>query len=219
MREAISMYGEPIPLPAWYALSSPVCAHPDMLTAKIGRSLLIHEGYREGRELLDRLEIPYLLSRAPVGRDYPGDVRLNCLAAEEFFLSNEAHVSREALALAEAQGLRRIHVRQGYAKCSCACAKNAIATMDRGIARAALRAGLDTLILDPFPIGIESYDTGFIGGASMLLDENTLGFFGRIEELDGYSVLSRFFESLGVRLVSLAQTPLFDYGGAVDIEI
>ena len=115
--------------------------------------------------------------------------------------------------------MRRVHVRQGYAKCACACVGNAIATMDRGIAGAALRAGLDTLLLESFPIGIEVYDTGFIGGASVLLDERTLGFFGQLEDWDGSAALTEFFESRGVRLVSLAQTPLFDYGGAVDIEI
>ena len=35
---------------------------------------------------------------------------------------------------------------------------------------------------------------------------------------ESYPVLSEFFEARGVRLVSLGQTPLFDYGGAVGIE-
>ena len=119
MRRALSAYGEPIPLPAWRALPFPICAHPDMLAAKIGRCLLIHEEYREGRAILERLEIPYLLSLASVGRDYPRDIRLNCLATEKFFLSNEKYISREALALADEQGLRRIHVKQGDVMSRC----------------------------------------------------------------------------------------------------
>lgn len=219
MRTALSEYGTPISLPSWNALPTPVCAHPDMLTAKIGRSLLIHAEYLKGRAVLDRIGIPYLLSSAPVGKAYPEDIRLNCLAADTFFLSNEKYISREALALADEQGLRRIHVKQGYAKCSCACAGNAIATMDRGIAKAVNSVGADVLLLNPSVIGIEAYDTGFIGGASVLLDENTLGFFGKIEDLKGYSALADFFGARGVRLVSLGREPLFDYGGAVDIEI
>jgi hypothetical protein len=50
------------------------------------------------------------------------------------------------------------------------------------------------------------------------LDEHTLGFFGRIEAFEGYSSLSAFFGARGVRLVSLGKGPLFDYGGAVDID-
>jgi hypothetical protein len=166
---------------------------------------------------LERLRIPYLLSHASVGAKYPEDVRLNCLATREIFLSNERYISREALALADRAGLRRIHVKQGYAKCSCACAGNAIATADRGIAKAA--SGADVLLLQPSVIGIQQYGTGFIGGASVLLDDVTLGFFGRIEDFGQYSVLAEFFGARGVALVSLGQTPLFDYGGAVDVEI
>ena len=219
MRRALSAYGEPIPLPSWQALKHPVCAHPDMLIAKIGRCLLVHKEYREGRALLERWGIPYLLSYASVGEDYPQDIRLNCFSTEKYFLSNEKYISREALALAEEQGLRRIHVKQGYAKCSCAHTKHAIATMDRGIAKAAGLAGLDMILLESAVIGIENYDTGFIGGASVLLDEETLGFFGRIEGLAGFPALEAFFRARGVRLISLAETPLFDYGGAIDIEI
>lgn len=217
MRMAMSAYGEPIALPPWHALEAPVCAHPDMLIAQIGSELLVHENYREGRALLERLGIPYSLSHAPVDAKYPEDVRLNCLATDEIFLSNEKYISREALTLADRMGLRRIHVKQGYAKCSCAYAGHAIATADRGIAKAVL--GVDVLLLQPSMIGIECYGTGFIGGASVLLDDRTLGFFGRIEDFGQYSELTEFFGAHGVRLVSLGQTPLFDYGGAVDIEI
>ena len=219
IRRALSVYGEPIPLPSWHALPIPVCAHPDMLAAKIGRSLLVHADYLEGRAVLDRIGIPYLLSHAPVGKAYPEDIRVNCLAAEKFFLSNEKYISREALALAEEQGLQRIHVKQGYAKCSCACAGNAIATMDRGIAKTVNSVDADVLLLKPSVIGIETYDTGFIGGASVLLNEKTLGFFGKIENFEGYPALAAFFGERGIQLISLGQGPLFDYGGAVDIEI
>lgn len=219
MSAALSAYGEPIALPPFSALKAPVCRHPDMLVAKIERTLLVHEEYWEGRALLERLGVPYLLSHAPVSGDYPQDIRLNCLAAEKFFLSNEKYISREALALADTQGLRRIHVKQGYAKCSCAHAKNAIATMDRGIAKAVGQAGFSVLLLEPSVIGIEIYDTGFIGGASVLLDAHTLGFFGKIEDFEGYPALAEFFGEKGVQLVSLGKEPLFDYGGAVSVEI
>ncbi len=216
IRTAMSAYGKPVALPPWNALAYPVCSHPDMLVAKIGNELLIHEGYREGRALLDRLGIPYALSHASVGATYPDDVRLNCLATESVFLSNEKYISHEALALADRLGLRRIRVKQGYAKCSCAYARGGLVTADCGIAKTV--SGLDILLLAPSVIGIERYGTGFIGGASVLLDECTLGFFGKIEDFEQYPTLAEFFGARGVRLISLGESPLFDYGGAVDIE-
>lgn len=218
MLRAMSEFGEPVPLPAFGNLPVPVCAHPDMLVAKINGKLLTHLEYLNGRELLKNLGIPFAVSYALVRGEYPLDIRLNCLATDTLFLSYEKYVSREAMMLARQAGLRRVPVSQGYTKCSCACAKNAIATMDPGIAKAASAAGAEVLLLEPSVIGIERYNTGFIGGASVLLDENTLGFFGNIEAFGQYQALAEFFESRGVRLVSLGDAPLFDYGGAVDIE-
>ncbi|MBE6666322.1 MAG: hypothetical protein E7603_08920 [Ruminococcaceae bacterium] len=219
IRRSLSAFGQPVALPIFDQLPYPVCAHPDMLVAKIGDTLLVHEEYREGRALLERLGIPFSLSRAPVGMQYPEDIRLNCLATENAFFCNEKYISREALALADRMGLKKIHVSQGYAKCSCAHAKNAIATADRGIAAAALRAGVKVLLMEPSKIGIEVYDTGFIGGASVLLDENTLGFFGDIESFPVYRALADFFGEQDVRLVSLGSRSLFDYGGAIDVSL
>ena len=73
--------------------------------------------------------------------------------------------------------------------------------------------------LNPGGIGIERYDTGFIGGACGLVDRDTLGFFGNVEEYGRYDALRAFFEPLGVRLLSLGGEALFDYGGMVTVEI
>ena len=121
--------------------------------------------------------------------------------------------------MAEDCGLRSVSVAQGYAKCSCAVAGNAVATSDRGIAKALRKAGEDVLLLQPSPIGIEIYDTGFIGGASVLLDDKTLGFFGNIKAFAQYALLKDFFAAHGVSLVSLGENPLFDYGGAIAVTV
>ena len=211
----LSFFGECIPLPVFEKLPFPVCAHPDMLMAKIGNKLLIHEEYREGQALLSSLGIPFSVSHTPVSDKYPGDIRLNCFCFGDFFISNEKYVSEQALQIATESGFLPVSVPQGYAKCSCAVAGNGLATADRGIAKALRKTGADILLLNPYFIGIDVYDTGFIGGASVLLDEKTLGFFGNIEAFRQYEVLSDFFERQGVSLISLGDSPLFDYGGAV----
>ena len=215
MQARLSFFGACIPLPAFDKLPFPVCSHPDMLISEIGGKLWIHAEYLEGQALLSSLGIPFMLSHTPVSSVYPEDVRLNCFHMGEIFVSNEKYVSAEALRFAKISGLRTVSVAQGYSKCSCAVAGNAVATADRGIAKALRKAGADVLLLEPCRIGIEVYDTGFIGGASVLLDEKTLGFFGKIEAFGQYERLKDFFEDHGVALVSLGEAPLFDYGGAV----
>ena len=217
IRSNLSFFGECVPLPSFEKLPVPVCSHPDMLIAQIGGKLLVHEEYRQGAELLDSLEIPFLLSHTPVSEKYPWDIRLNCFCLGDRFVSNEKYVSREALRIARDSGLRSVSVAQGYAKCSCAVAGEAVATADRGIAKILRGDGADVLLLAPYSIGIEVYDTGFIGGASVLLDENTLGFFGKVELFEQYEMLKDFFARRGVSLVSLGNEPLFDYGGAIAV--
>ena len=215
MQRSLSAYGTCIPLPPFEKLPFPVSAHPDMLVAKIGGTLIIHEEYAEGRRLLESLDIAHEISHTPVEKSYPHDVVLNCFAAGGCLFANEKAVSEDVLRMAETQGLRPVSVKQGYAKCASAIAGGAIATADKSIANAAAREGIPTLLLAPHPIGIDVYDTGFIGGASFALDDK-LFFFGKIEDHPQYGELRDFFGMHGVTLVSLGGSPLFDYGGAID---
>lgn len=219
MARAISAYGTCVRLPMFAALSEPVCRHPDMLIARIGGVYLVHRDYTAGREILDSLGVPYRLSEAAVGREYPRDVGLNCFEACGCFFASERAVSPQALLAARAAGLRFVPVRQGYAKCATVVAGGAVASADVGICRVAEEQGIPALLLAAGGIGIETYDTGFIGGACGLIDDATLGFFGDVSTYGEYVRLRDFFAARGVRLVSLDDAPLFDYGGMVRIEV
>jgi len=219
IRTALSAYGECVPLPAFGALPHPVCRHPDMLMAEIHGMIFIHREYRKGQEILEDLGIPFFISETPVKSTYPLDVPLNCFSVGKYLVAKKNAVSKTVLSKAEESGKMLLPVPQGYAKCSAAVAGGAIATADKGIVKAAEKAGIPALLLPPHKIGIEIYDTGFIGGASVLLDENTLGFFGNIKEYPSYEVLQRFFSTVNVEIVGLSEKPLFDYGGAITHEI
>ena len=217
MLRALSVYGKCISLPPFQKLPHPVSAHPDMLMANIGGTLIIHGEYGEGQQILRKNGIPFAISHTPVGKEYPNDVRLNFFTAGLCFFANPRAVSADARGLAENKNLRLVSVRQGYAKCATAVAGGAIATADTGIAKTAAREGLPVLLLKPHPISIEVYDTGFIGGACVAI-ENKLLFFGKIESYPQYEELRDFFAQYGITLVSLGEEPIFDYGGAIVFE-
>ena len=219
IRTALSRYGICVPLPEFEALPHPVCRHPDMLMASINGNVFIHREYQKGQAILRELGIPFFISESAVKKDYPHDVALNCFNAGGYLFAKASAVSEEVLARARESKMPVLSVSQGYTKCSTAIIKNAIATADKGIARAAKSVGIPTLILPPHKIGIEVYDTGFIGGASMTVNENTLGFFGRIEDYPSYEDLKAFFSTVGVEIISLSKEPLFDYGGAVTVDV
>jgi hypothetical protein len=218
IRAALSPYGTCVPLPEFKALPHPVCRHPDMLMASINGNIFVHREYQKGQALLRDLGIPFLISQNTVKNTYPHDVALNCFDAGGYLFAKASAVSEEVLAKARESEMPVLSVSQGYTKCSSAVIKNAIATADKGIARAAQSVGIPALLLPPHKIGIEVYDTGFIGGASVVLNENTLGFFGKIENYPSYEALKQFFSTVGVEILSLSEKPLFDYGGAVTVE-
>lgn len=219
IRASLSAYGVCIPLPPLASLPFPVCRHPDMLMAQIFGRIFVHREFREGQTILENLGVPFLCSEKAVGARYPNDVSLNCFSVGDMLFAKENAVSDEVLSWAKENGKTVANVKQGYAKCSTVIAGGRIASADRGIVKAAQSANIPALLLPSQPIGIEVYDTGFLGGASLMLDERTLGFFGNVETYPSYAELKAFFAEVGVKIVSLSERPLFDYGGAVTLAI
>ena len=214
---ALSLYGTCIRLPAFDALPEPVCRHPDMLIVQIGGYFITHRDYRAGQRILRDLGVDYRLSDAPVGSLYPADVALNAWVAGGCLFASARAVSPAVLEAAKHAGLLFVPVSQGYAKCSAAVLQNTVITADTGIFHAACSHGLDALQMQPGGIGIERYDTGFIGGACGALDANTLGFFGNLMTHPDGEKMACFLQSHGIRAISLGAGKLFDYGGVVAI--
>lgn len=217
IQRSLSAYGTCIPLPPFLKLPHPVSCHPDMLMARIGGTLFIHEEYTEGQALLRTLGLPFALSHTPVEKDYPQDVRLNCFSLNEYLFANKKALSTDVLCFAKEKEMTLLSVRQGYTKCATAVAGGAIATADPTIAKAAEAVGIPTLRLPSVRIGIECYDTGFLGGTCVAIDDKLL-FFGKIENNPHYTELRNFFKAQGISLVSLGENAIFDYGGAVITE-
>lgn len=219
METRLSAYGRCVRLPAFDALPTPVSHHPDMLMAKIGDTLLVHRDYAAGRELLECLHLPFRLSEREVKGRYPEDVALNCFLCGDCFFAKQDAVSAEALSAAKMMGKTPVHVRQGYAKCSTVVMRDALATADPSIFAAAKENGVPALLLASEKIGIEAYDTGFIGGACGAIDAHTLAFFGDIEAYAQGRRLAAFFAPRGVEFVSLGDGALFDYGGMIALDV
>ena len=217
VREVLGRYGECVSLPPFEKLLHPVSGHPDMLMAKIGDALFIHREYEAGQRILTDLGVPFFLSEKAVGHTYPDDIALNCFSASRCLFGKISAISDEVKSFAAREGLTLKNVAQGYAKCSSAVIEKVLVTADRGICAAANVEGLKTMLISPGRIGIEVYDTGFIGGASVTLNENTIGFFGSLASHPEGEGIRAFFEKNGIEVVELSDGALFDYGGAVRV--
>jgi len=214
MIEKLKSYFVPVFLPENRALPFPVSYHPDMLVFRYGNRLITgKEYYDENRAVFDMIGCETTAACEKIGGKYPGDVALNAIAFGDTLIAKLDSVSEKIRELFS----RSVNVSQGYAACSCCkVTENALITADTGIACAAKEAGIDVLLIRPGNIGIENYGYGFIGGASFLYGDIVF-FFGDIAgHPDGKKIIT-FIISHGVSPVSLSNSPLHDYGGAVVI--
>ena len=205
-----------IKLPPFSALPSPVSAHPDMLIFEFDGTVYTWKDYlQRACNAFDALRaVGYKITAIEEAPSdvYPNDVRLNCAVVGKKIIAHKKHVSSAILELAHTHRLEILHTNQGYAKCSTVTvSENALITADESIYKVALSAGIDALKIRSAHIGLDGYDTGFIGGATGVSQEHVF-FCGNVcSHPDANDVIS-FCHKHGKSAVSLTNEPLYDYG-------
>lgn len=201
-----------VKIPPFSALSDYVASHADMLFLATPNGILTHRKYiEENPSFFSKL--PYKMTAIDESADkkYPNDILLSGLFLSGRLYGRTDKLSRAVTSLCD----EHVFVKQGYARCSvCKLTEDAIITADKGIASAAMQNGVDVLIISEGSILLEGCDYGFIGGASFTYDD-TVFFFGKIEDHPDFEKMSDFAKKHSVKLVSMSKTPLCDVGGAV----
>ena len=205
-----------ISLPPFDLLDEPVSAHPDMLMF-FADKLICHEDYfkiaeKELSEIAKIKRIEIKLSTEPIGKKYPSDVLFNAAEIGDNIICSIDSISEHIKNYAKKHSKRLINVKQGYSKCSvCKVSDNAIITSDKGILKAAERAGIDTLEVSPSGILLNGYNCGFIGGATGNDGKNTY-FCGNVELHPNAHEIIDFCNAHGAPAISLSDEPLYDVG-------
>ena len=129
----------------------------------------------------------------PVAKDYPQNVRINCL-----FLGG------------------KLYGKQGYTRCSSlVIGDNAVITADKSIAKALKADGAEVLSIQPGHIRLEGFEYGFIGGAGFF-DNGTTYFFGNIKKHPDYERIKVFCAEYNSKIEILnREEQLTDIGGVV----
>ncbi len=149
-----------------------------------------------------------------LGKVYPADVPLCICATGRYTIYNKYTAYGPAVTAA---GGIPVHVRQGYTRCAAAIVdERSIVTADASVSRAAKNVGMDVLTITPGHIILDGYDTGFIGGASFMI-EDTMYFTGTLDEHPDKERIVRFVTEHGKRPVFLTDRPIFDIGGAIPV--
>ena len=215
-----------LPLPPDPDLPLPVACHPDMIFAEAAGALFFSRRYGETYPALvaelSRLSgMPAVFSDAPRSPEYPRDVGCDALVwrrreGPPILAGLLDALFPELLARAREAGFLCVHVRQGYAACSCIALPDALFTSDDGIAKALSRVAENVYSVPKEGILLPGYGEGFLGGASGVLSEPDrlrVFFSGDPASMEYAETLSRLLDRHRADPVLLSDSPLCDRGG------
>ena len=189
-----------------------VCGHPDMLMHILDNNIMVHKDMdSEFIQKLDLLNYKVYKSNSTLQSTYPYNICLNALCIGNLFVHSINFTDTNLLSLLKNKKL--INVKQGYTKCStCIVNNHAIITSDVSIAKALSLEKIDVLLIPPGDILLPGLNYGFIGGATGLIEDNVLAFYGHLDHyLYGKEVL-KFLNKHKVEPVFLRNGKLIDRG-------
>lgn len=193
--------------------------HADLLLRHCGgEKVLLEQGQSHLFKALRHLGGQPVEIRGALETNYPGNIALNvCICGNVLFGRLDALAS-ELIHWAHSQGMILKNVRQGYAGCATALVSDrALITSDRGIAKAAVEEGIDSLLLTPGHIRCDGFDYGFIGGCCGKLAPDVLVFSGDVGYHPDADRIGEFCHRHGVSVLSLTSGPLIDVGGIIPL--
>lgn len=143
---------------------------------------------------------------------YPYDIAYNTCSIGKYAICKVQYTAKEIVS--EYLSLKReiLNAKQGYAKCSICVVNNESAiTADEGMYKVLKEKNLNVLKIEPGCIKLYNM-TGFIGGASGLLQKDLLAFNGEINTHPDSDKIVNFCKNVGVDIVSLNNDILTDIG-------
>ncbi len=196
------------------SLSEPVSCHPDMVLYPAGDHTVVcaPSVFEQYERLLSPFGVNLVQGEKELKKDYPDDVAYNVLNVADCAFSLWEQVDSKIKEFLDEKNIRRLTVAQGYSRCSALAVGRTVITADPSIAESAGLAGLSVLKISPGHICLPGYDYGFIGGASGILSEKRVAFFGGLDTHPDGESIRQAVESEGFSCWDLPGQPLVDVG-------
>lgn len=196
-------------------VSEPISYHADVLYLKISSdSLKVSSCQKNNIAFLESLGFD--VHTEQLGAGYKNESKLNMVITDNMIICNpKTCIETESFK----KGKQILNVKQGYTKCSTVVIGNDnFITEDISILKALSEAGKNCLLVNKGYVELQGYDYGFIGGASVYLEEkNLLLFFGDISRHPDYIEIAEFCKHIGVEIDYIKDYNLTDIGGAICI--
>lgn len=188
-----------------------ISGHPDIFLCESPSGLFVAPNTPEPIiRALEKHRISYHLGKNPVGENHPATIPYNALVTKTNIIHNHKHSdSRISERNPDAQ---RIHVGQGYTRCSLfPLDQNTFITSDRGIEKA-LAKYFEVHYYSSENILLPGQKHGFLGGCLGRLGQ-TVFFTGRLNTLSEYKKLQDLLSEKKLDFTELYDGPLIDGGG------
>lgn len=188
-----------------------ISGHPDVFLCETPGGLVVAPNTPASIiKALKKHQISYHFGNNPVGESYPATIPYNAEVSKTSIIHNDKHT--DSRILERNPGLQRIHVSQGYTRCSLfALDQNTFITSDRGIERA-LEKHFEIHYFSPESILLPGQKHGFLGGCMGKM-EQTIFCTGRLDTLSEYKKLQDLISEKKLGFNELYDGPLIDGGG------
>ena len=203
------------------SLYNAISCHPDTSIHHLGNEKIIYAPGINESVLASLANYGFNLIRgnSSLSYSYPGNIQYNVARVGNFAIHNTKYTDRLLLEELEKAGVKVIHVKQGYAKCSvCVVNDKSIITADNGIAKVAYLNNIDVLLIeDDDNIGLPGLNRGFIGGSTGLISRNKLAITGNIFKLKSANKIIKFLKSKNIEIEMLSRHKIIDIGTIIPL--
>ena len=194
-------------------VSAPICSHADVLYKKINNNTMIISSCQKANlPLLEKLGYNVLIEDG-LQPGYKSESLLNYINNDKYVIYNpKTAFPDENLFYNKTASA----VKQGYTRCSTlSVTDTAYITDDKSIYNALIKNNLDCLLIEKGDIQLKGYDYGFIGGASVKLNEKQILFFGDILNKEDKNKVISFIKKYNIEPLFISDKKLTDIGSAI----
>lgn len=197
-------------------VSPPICCHSDALYLKLNQNTFIISSCQlDNKDLLEKSGYNVIVCDA-LKPGYKTECFLNYIINDKYVIKNPSTAFSEYDEYLT--NLKEIDVKQGYTRCSTICVNsNAYITDDEGIYKTLKENEIDCIKISKGEILLEGYDYGFIGGASVKLNDSEILFFGDFDNQNDKSAVVEFLKKYNMNPIFIENKKLIDLGSAIII--
>ncbi len=206
----------------YYEISS----HVDIFAVRVKDNLILEPTVYEllQEKIRKSSDVRVIKGQNTVKYKYPFDVPYNICITKDFAIGNFKYIDPVLDNVIGKSDLRKVHINQGYSKCSIAVIDdNIVVVNDKSIAKILEKNGLEVIFLnDNLDIKLYKDDkefsgmNGFVGGCLQRID-NYIYVSGGMQIIDKNGTIRKVINDRNLQCIDFKEFEIIDYGGMIII--